>query len=282
MLLDLTDCRVVVTGASRGVGRAIARAFAAEGCALAICARGEQALQEAAGELRDLGARTVFAQAVDVRSSADTLAFVDAAAEALGGLDVLVNNAGQGGSGTVDTVTAEDLMAHGDLIQGSHLRLVRAVVPHLRRAGGGRIVNINALAGKLPQPNGLPSSVNRAASLALSDALASGLGPENILVNSVNLGFVDTGQWLRHRDRQAPDATVEQVRQAYATAIPLGRLATPEDVAGVVLFLASPLAAYVTRASIDVTGGLGVGRMFPAEALAELRARTSPQEAVVS
>ncbi|HEY0560368.1 MAG TPA: SDR family oxidoreductase [Frankiaceae bacterium] len=275
MLLDLSDRRVVVTGASRGIGRAIARAFAAEGCRLAVCARGEDALAEAAEDLRALGAAEVFARPVDVRDTPAVHAFVDAAAEALGGLDVLVNNAGQGGSGTVDTLTAEQLMEHGNLIQGSHLRLAKAVVPHLRAQGGGRIININAVAGKFPQPNGLQSSVNRAAALALSDALASGLGKDNILVNSVNLGFVDTGQWVRHRDHHAPDATVEQVQEAYATAIPLGRLATPEDVAGVVVFLASDAASYVTRASIDVTGGLGVGRMFPAEAVARLREQTS-------
>jgi 3-oxoacyl-[acyl-carrier protein] reductase len=274
VLLDLSDRRVVVTGASRGIGRAIARAFAAEGCRIAICSRGQDALLEVADDLRERGAKDVLAEVADVGDTASAEAFVDAVASAFGGVDVLVNNAGQGASGTIDTLTAEALLAHANLIQGSHLRMARAVVPHMRAAGGGRIVNINAVAGKYPQPNGLPSSVNRAAAMALSDALASGLGADNILVNSVNLGYVDTGQWLRHRDTHAPGATVEQVQAAYATAIPLGRLAQPEDVAGVVLFLASDAAAYVTRASIDVTGGLGVARMFPAEALAALRAET--------
>lgn len=275
MQLDLSDRRVVVTGASRGIGRAVARAFAAEGCGIAVCARGEQALQEVAEDLTARGARQVVARVADVGVTASVEAFVEEAAGALGGLDVLVNNAGQGMSGTADTLTAEALLEHANLIQGAHLRLVRAVVPHLRRAGGGRIININALAGKHPQPNGLPSSVNRAAAMALSDALASGLGADGILVNSVNPGYVDTGQWVRHRDHHAPGATVEQVQAAYATAIPLGRLAQPEDVAAVVLFLASDAASYVTRASIDVTGGLGVARMFPAEALAQLRRETS-------
>jgi 3-oxoacyl-[acyl-carrier protein] reductase len=276
MHIDLSDLRVLVTGASRGIGRAIARGFAAEGCRLAICSRDDAAIQESAEDLRALGAKEVVARAVDVGSTPAVGAFVEEVAEAFGGLDVLVNNAGQGRSGTVDTLTAEQLLEHANLIQGAHLRLASAVVPHLRRAGGGRIININAVAGKFPQPNGIPSSVNRAAAMALSDALASSLGPDGILVNSVNLGFVDTGQWVRHRDHQAPHATVEQVQQAYASSIPLGRMATPEDVAGVVLFLAGPGASYITRASIDVTGGLGVARMFPTEELARLRAETTP------
>jgi 3-oxoacyl-[acyl-carrier protein] reductase len=274
--LDLSDLRVLVTGASRGIGRAIARAFADEGCRVAICARDEQAVHDAGEDLRRRGARDVVARVVDVGSTPAVGAFVEEVAETFGGLDVLVNNAGQGRSGTVDTLTAEQLLEHANLIQGAHLRLAGAVVPHLRRAGSGRIININAVAGKFPQPNGIPSSVNRAAAMALSDSLASALGKDGILVNSVNLGFVDTGQWVRHRDAQAPRATVEQVQRAYASSIPLGRMATPEDVAGVVLFLASPLASYITRASIDVTGGLGVARMFPAEELALLRAQTDP------
>ncbi|MCU1692316.1 MAG: short chain dehydrogenase family protein [Frankiales bacterium] len=276
MLLDLSDRRVIVTGASRGIGRAIARAFADEGCRIAICARGKEALDEVAEDLRARGAKDVLARVTDVGSTPDVQTFVAEAAAAFGGLDVLVNNAGQGRSGTVDTLTAEQLLEHANLIQGAHLRLAGAVVPHLREAGGGRIININAVAGKFPQPNGIPSSVNRAAAMALSDSLASALGPDGILVNSVNLGFVDTGQWIRHRDHQAPHATVEQVQAAYASSIPLGRMAQPEDVAGVVLFLASDAASYLTRASIDVTGGLGVARMFPAEALAALRAETEP------
>jgi 3-oxoacyl-[acyl-carrier protein] reductase len=278
--LDLSDRRVIVSGASRGIGRALARAFAEEGCRVAVCARGAEALDEVAADLRARGAADVLACSVDVTSTEQVQAFVDAAAAAWGGLDVLVNNAGQGRSGTVDTLTAEQLMEHGNLIQGSHLRMASAVVPHMRAVGGGRIININAVAGKYPQPSGLGSSVNRAAALALSDALAGGLGGDNILVNSVNMGFVDTGQWVRHRDEGAPKATVAETKAAYSSVIPLGRMARPEDVAGIVLFLSSDAASYITRASIDVTGGLGIGRMAPTEAMAELRARTASRSEV--
>jgi NAD(P)-dependent dehydrogenase (short-subunit alcohol dehydrogenase family) len=278
MQLDLSDRKVIVSGGSRGIGLAIARAFADEGCRIAICARGEDALEQAAKDLRSRGGEVV-AKVVDVRSTEQVQAFVADVAAAFGGVDVLVNNAGQGMSGTVDTMTAEDLMEHGNLIQGSHLRMAAAVVAHMRAAGGGRIININAVAGKYPQPSGLGSSVNRAAALALSDALAGGLGSDNILVNSVNMGFVDTGQWVRHRDHGAPKATVEEVQEAYSSIIPLGRMAQPEEVAGIVLFLSSDAASYITRASIDVTGGLGIGRMAPTEAMAALRARTESRSA---
>jgi NAD(P)-dependent dehydrogenase (short-subunit alcohol dehydrogenase family) len=216
---------------------------------------------------------------VDVRSTDETKAFVDEVAAAWGGVDVLVNNAGQGRSGTVDTITAEQLIEHANLIQGSHLRMTAAVVPYMRQQRWGRVININAIAGKYPQPSGIGSSVNRAAALALSDSLASGLGPDGILVNSVNLGFVDTGQWVRHRDEGAPHATVPEVQAVYSQAIPLGRMASPQDVVGIVLFLASEHASYITRASIDVSGGIGVGRMAPGEALDRLREETDQRAA---
>ncbi|MDQ1697051.1 MAG: 3-oxoacyl-[acyl-carrier protein] reductase, partial [Frankiaceae bacterium] len=147
------------------------------------------------------------------------------------------------------------------------------------RQGWGRIININAVAGRYPQPTGLGSSVNRAAALALSDALAAGLGKDNILVNSVNFGFIDTGQWFRHRAEQAPNATVEEVKEAYSSVIPLGRMGQPEDAVGIVLLLASDAGSYITRASIDVSGGLGVGRMAPVEALTALREATAARAA---
>jgi NAD(P)-dependent dehydrogenase (short-subunit alcohol dehydrogenase family) len=279
VLIDLSDKRVIVTGGSRGVGRALAGGFAAEGARVAVCARGGETLDEAAAALREEGAKDVLARVVDVRSTDQVQAFVEEVAQLWGGVDVLVNNAGQGRSGTVDTLSAEQLIEHANLIQGSHLRMASAVVPHMRQQHWGRIININAIAGKYPQPTGIGSSVNRAAALALSDSLASGLGPDGILVNSVNLGFVDTGQWVRHRDEGAPNATVEQVQEVYSEAIPLGRMAKPRDVVGIVLFLASDWASYITRASIDVSGGIGVGRMAPGESLVRLREETDARAA---
>jgi NAD(P)-dependent dehydrogenase (short-subunit alcohol dehydrogenase family) len=275
--IDVSDKRVIVTGGSRGVGRALATAFALEGARVAICARDSEAVDAAVSDLTGRGA-TVIGQAADVRNTEDVNAFVGTVVDAWGGVDVLVNNAGQGKSGTVDTMSPEDLIEHGNLIQGAHLRVARAVVPHMRRQRWGRIININAVAGRYPQPTGLGSSVNRAAALALSDALAAGLGKDNILVNSVNFGFIDTGQWFRHRAEQAPKATVEEIKEAYATVIPLGRMGRPEDAVGIVLLLASEAGSYITRASIDVSGGLGVGRMAPVEALADLRARTDGRD----
>ncbi len=273
MYIDLTGRRVIVTGASRGAGRVLARAFADECARVAICARGKDALEDVAADLRARGGE-VIARAVDVTSTDEVNAFVDEVAAVWGGVDVLVNNAGRGMSGTVDTFTPEQMLEHANLIQGSHLRLARAVVPHMRRQRWGRIININALAGRYPQPNGLGSSVNRAAAMALSDSLASGLGKDNILVNSVNFGFMDTGQWVRHRDEFAPNARVEEVQAAFASIIPLGRMGNPEDAVGIVLLLSSDAASYITRTSIDISGGVGVGRMAPIEALQALRAET--------
>jgi len=255
MHIDLRGKRVIVTGASRGIGLAIARAFAAEGARLAICARGGDALQSAAHELAS-GAQAVIAREVDVTDSAGVQAFVAEVAEAWGGVDVLVNNAGQGRGGNLDTLTPEQILEHANILQMGHFRFVQAVVPHMRRERWGRIVEINALAGAFPTPDGIPSVINRAACLALSKSLGMSLAKDNILVNSLNMGWIDTGQWDRHYREVGPGVSREEFDAMVLKVVPLGRFGKPEDVAGMALFLASDYASFISAASIDIAGGL--------------------------
>jgi NAD(P)-dependent dehydrogenase (short-subunit alcohol dehydrogenase family) len=256
MHIDLSAKRVIVTGASRGIGRAIASAFAREGVRLAICSRSADTLEAVAEDLRALGAAEVIAIPLDVRDTAAVRAFASQVAETWGGVDVLVNNAGQGKGGSLETLEPEDILDHADNIQVAHFRFVQAVVPHMRMQKWGRIININALAGALPTPDGIPSVTNRAAGIALSKLLGQQLAKDNILVNSLNMGWIDTGQWDRHYKEMPSTISREEFLEMVVKIVPLGRFGRPEEVAHVCLFLASDLASFLSAASIDVSGGL--------------------------
>jgi 3-oxoacyl-[acyl-carrier protein] reductase len=256
MDIDLRDKRVIVTGASRGIGRAIARAFAAEGARVAICARTPLDVETAGAELAQK-AQAVIARAVDVTDTAGVKAFVDEAATQWGGIDVLVNNAGQGRGGNLETLTPEQILEHANILQMGHFRFVQAVVPHMRRQRWGRIIEINALAGVVPTPDGIPSVINRASCIALSKSLGMSLPKDNILVNTLNMGWIDTGQWDRHFKEMPPGTSREEFDRMVLKVVPIGRFGRPEDVAGMALFLASDYASFISGASIEIAGGMG-------------------------
>jgi 3-oxoacyl-[acyl-carrier protein] reductase len=255
--LGIQGKRAIVTGASKGLGRAISEELAREGVSLAICARGERDLRAAGEALRELGV-DVFVQPADVTDPQQVRDFAARAAQALGGIDILVNNAGRAHPGNFDALSDADWQADIDVKQFSMIRFIREVLPHMRAGGGGRIVNINAILGKSPDPSLFATSVNRAATISLTKTLAVQLAPENILVNSVNIGSVLTPNWQNIHQKQAPDTPEDEFFRAVAKEqIPLGRFGRPEEVAGIVAFLASDRASYITGASIDVAGGAG-------------------------
>jgi 3-oxoacyl-[acyl-carrier protein] reductase len=257
MELGLTGRRAVVTGGSKGIGLAVARELAAEGAAVAICARNAEEVDAAADGLRASGA-TVHAQAADVTDPEQVTGFIAAAAEALGGIDVLVNNAGAAHPGTFATLTDEDWHGDLDVKLFSQIRCTRAALPWLRQSSAPRVVNVNAVYAKYPDPAFFATTVNRAACLNLNKALAIEYGPEGILVNSVNIGFVVTPQWENIRQKRAPELSAEEFfRQWAAEEVPLQRFGDVEEVSGIVAFLAGDRASYITGASIDVAGGMG-------------------------
>ena len=257
MQIDLSNKRVIVTGASRGIGQAIARAFAAEGACVAICARNEAAVKAAGDDLQLRGAKDVIARTVSVTDTAGVKGFVEEIADAWGGIDVLVNNAGQGQGGNIDTLTPEQILEHANVLQMGHFRFVQAVVPHMRQQRWGRIIEINALAGVYPTPDGIPSVVNRAACIAMSKSLGMSLAKDNILVNTLNMGWIDTGQWDRHFREMPPGCTREEFDAMVLKVVPIGRFGKPEDVAGMALFLSSEYASFISAASIEIAGGMG-------------------------
>jgi len=261
--LGLTGRRAVVTGGSKGLGKAIAAELLAEGASVAICSRHADELEEAAAELRaaaglEQHARRLLAVPCDVTDPAQVTDFIAAATAALGGLDILVNNAGGAKPGRFAALTDDDWHDDIEVKLFSQIRCIRAALPHLRSSAAARVININALYARYPDPAFLASSVNRASCLSLSKALSIELGAEGILVNSVNIGFVETPQWQNIHRRRAPEmAAGEFFGQLAKEEVPLGRFGQPEEVAGLVAFLASDRASYIAGASIDVGGGMG-------------------------
>jgi 3-oxoacyl-[acyl-carrier protein] reductase len=258
--LRLTGRRAIVTGGSKGLGQAIAAELVGEGTSVSICSRNAAELADTEAQLRQQAGPgvTVHALACDVTDPAQVTDYVAAATAALGGLDILVNNAGGARPGQFATLTDEDWHADIEVKLFSQIRCIRAALPDLRRSAAPRVININALYGHYPDPSFLASSVNRASCLSLSKALAIDLGGEGILVNSVNIGFVETPQWANIHRRRAPDTPADEFfGQLAKDEVPLRRFGQPDEVAGLVAFLASDRASYIAGASIDVGGGMG-------------------------
>jgi 3-oxoacyl-[acyl-carrier protein] reductase len=250
--LGLEGRRVLVTGGSKGLGYAIARELVREGARVAICSRDEDEVRAAGQELG-----VAHAQPADVTDPAQVTDFVTRSADALGGVDGLVNNAGRARPGTFATLEDSDWRGDLDVKLFSLIRCSREVLPYMREAGGGRIVNIGAIQGRGPDPAFFATSVNRAAGNAFTKALAIELAKDNILVNGVNIGFVVTPQWENIHQRRAPELSRDEFFARLAQDVPLGRFGDPEEVAGVVAFLLGERATYITGASIDVAGGMG-------------------------
>jgi 3-oxoacyl-[acyl-carrier protein] reductase len=247
----------IVTGGSKGLGLAIAQELVREGASVAICARDEDEVVAAGDELREHGVR-VHAQRADVTDPEQVRDFVARSAEVLGGVDLLVNNAGRAHPGTFETLADADWKADLDVKLFSLIRCCREVLPYMRAAGGGRIVNIGAVYGRYPDPAFFATSVNRAAGNSFTKTFALEVAKDNVLVNGVNIGFVVTPQWDEIHRRRAPDVSREQFFEALAAQeVPLRRFGTPEEVSGIVAFLLSERASYITGASVDVAGGMG-------------------------
>jgi NAD(P)-dependent dehydrogenase (short-subunit alcohol dehydrogenase family) len=256
MDLGLEGRVAIVTGGSDGLGRATARCLAAEGAAVAICGRDAVRLTETAEKLRADGA-AVLGVPADVTRAADLEQLVSRTLERFGRIDILVNNAGTSAARGFDAV--DDLAWQDDLELKlfAAIRCARLCVPPMRRAGGGRIVNILNTGAKTPGAHSLPTSVSRAAGLALTKALSKELAADGILVNAVCIGLVKSGQWERRWAGEGRPGTLEAYydRLARERGVPLGRMGEAEELGALVTFLVSAPAAFITGVAINFDGG---------------------------
>ena len=244
MDLGLTDKVAIVTGGSRGIGRSIALALAAEGCRVAICARNEEALRATEAELaKSTDALGIVA---DVTQAADVERLIQETVDRFGRLDILVNNAGVRGSDDTDEIW--NAIYESNLLAAA--RATRAAVPHLRASGSGSVVHITSIYGR---ESGGPLAYNaiKSAMNSHAKALALELAPD-IRVNAVAPGSIafPGGSWGR-RLKEDPEGMAKFIEEN----IPLGRFGTPEEIANVVVFLCSSQASWVTGACINVDGG---------------------------
>jgi 3-oxoacyl-[acyl-carrier protein] reductase len=250
--LQLTDKVAIVTGSSRGLGLACARALVEEGCRVTICARGEERLAAASAELRAVGggADRVLPIGADLSTAEGVQAVLTRTVDHFGGLDILVNNVGLArGSTIVDTTDAEWQEAIDQTLLPA-VRASRLAVPHMRRRGGGTIVMIASIWGR-ESGGRMTYNAVKAAEISLAKSMAQQLARDNIRVNSVAPGSIlfPGGSWHR-RQQEDPAGIAEFVLRE----LPFGRFGRPEEVGAVVAFLVSPRASWISGASVPVDG----------------------------
>ena len=257
MDLGLVGKRAIVTGGSKGMGNAIANRLAAEGADVAIGARSEGPLTEAADEIEAEHGTRCVPITVDLTSVNETETFVEEAVSGLDGLDILVNNAGKAVAGSLPELTEEDWDTTIDLKMQGLVRCTQKAMPYLTDGDGGVIVNNIGNDGSKPSATELSPGAICAANINFTEALAKEYGRKGVRINAVNPGPVETGLWSNFLDGVAErlDITREEADRVVKNSVPLGRTSEPENIADVVAFLASERAMMVNGAVIDVDGG---------------------------
>jgi 3-oxoacyl-[acyl-carrier protein] reductase len=249
----------IVTGASKGIGRAIALELASVGADVVICARGAPALAAVAEEIRASG-REVETVSADVSTPAGAALVLERARARFGRIDVLVNNAGKGAPKRMLELTEDDWHASFELNFMSAVRLSLGCVPLMRQQGGGRIINISSRVGRQPDPYFAPYAAAKAALINFTKNLANAFSKDGILSNCIVPGLVRT-EAVEEAARESARATGKTVEEVFAATlakrpIPVGRMGEPADVAGLVVFLASDRASWITGSTFTVDGGI--------------------------
>jgi len=252
---------VLITGGSKGIGKATAQAMAAEGARVVICSRSKPALDDAAAEIKKATGKSVESIAADLSTRDGVQRAAGEALGRLGRLDILVNNAGAIKGGDFLTIPDEEWMAGWSLKLLGYIRMARAVFPHMREKGGGRIVNVVGMAARNPATSYMTGGAANAALINFTKALADLGAPSNILVTAVSPGPVKTDRWdsLQRQQAEAAGKDLETYVKEQSASLPLGRIALPEEVADLVCFLASDRATFLTGIAVTLDGGMSRG-----------------------
>lgn len=251
MDLQLRNKVALISGGSKGIGFSTARAFAKEGCNLAICSRNEAEVREAKEELEEFGVRVIAVQA-DVCQPESTESFVEQSAKEFGRIDFLVNNVGGGiGGSSILSTTDDDWISTFELNLFQVIRLIRTVVPYVSSSKGGAIVNVSSISGWLPQLAGSPQyGAAKAALIFLTERIALELVGCNIRVNTVSPSSIQNTRGWDQFKHQNPESFANYVKNGF----PMGRLGYPEEIADVIVYLCSPRANWINGRHIPVDG----------------------------
>jgi 3-oxoacyl-[acyl-carrier protein] reductase len=258
MNLGLTDKPVIVCASSAGLGKATALEFAREGARVMLCGRREAELKSAVGEIEDATRAEARYEVADLTKAADIARVVDRTVSAFGGVYTLVNNSGGPPAGTFDQFDDVAWQSAFELNLLSFIRTTRQALPHMRKGGGGRIVNFASTSVKSPIENLILSNTFRTAVLGLTKSLAGELGKDGILANVLGPGRVQTARIEQLDTIRATKAGVpiERIREDTAKTIPIGRYGVPEEFARAAVFLGSPANTYITGQTVLVDGGM--------------------------
>jgi 3-oxoacyl-[acyl-carrier protein] reductase len=258
MNLQLTDRPVIVCASSAGLGKAAALEFAREGASVMLCGRREAELQQGVAEIKAETGREAKFTVADITQPADIARLVEATVAAFGGVFALVNNGGGPPAGTFDQFDDATWQKAFELNLLSYVRTIRAVLPHMRKSGGGRIVNYTSSSVKSPLENLILSNTFRMGVLGMTKTLAGELGKDGILINVLGPGRIQTDRIEQLDSIRAAKTgkSMDEVRAETFKTIPIGRYGEPEEFAKLTVFLGSPANTYITGQTVLVDGGM--------------------------
>ena len=259
MELGIRGRRALVTGASRGIGLAVAEGLAAEGVDVALVARSRDLLERAAGAIEDGQGVRAVAVVADLSGLDGVRAAAREAAAALGGVDILINNAGAIPVGSLSALEDSEVLAAWDLKLHGYVRMARELLPAMQEQGWGRIVNIIGLAGKQPSAGYIYGGTANAALMNFTKGLALAVAKDGVLVNAINPGPIATDRHTEMNQARAREAglALEEIEARQSRAVPMGRVGRPQEVADLAVYLSSERCGFVHAAVVPVGGGLG-------------------------
>jgi 3-oxoacyl-[acyl-carrier protein] reductase len=255
MEISLSGRSAIVTGGSKGIGFAIGKRFAESGGEVAIVARTRAGLDEAVSQIKNGTNAHVVGIQGDVGKAEDVQRAYNEAVAAFGKVDIMVNNAGTSRAGPFEAMSDELLQSDLELKLFAAVRFCRLVIPQMKERKWGRIINVLNVGAKAPAAASTPTSVSRAAGMALTKVMANEGATHNILVNAMLVGLIVSDQWVRRHAQKAPDSDFDAFTRDLAKGVPLGRMGTAEEFANLACFLASEQGSYITGTAINVDGG---------------------------